>query len=257
MGAIGAIVDRPGIGRPTANNGSPCTVPPSEVVVEASYRDQTTGGAPGASTLAIFPLVLIRAGLGKRTEIVALPPAQSNRGGAALGGTFVPASGAQDVGVGFKRMLDDRASFQDAVGVFYTAPTGTPQGSSGFSAGAPTYALTYTAVFAATPNISVSITQNAIANAAPNSPAGATRYFAYQPSVTLGYAVAPNVTLLLADQITMPFAPGAGTGNRALAALQRIFSGHVVLDVDYEVNALPAAPALRQHAFGIGGAILF
>lgn len=54
-GAIGAIVDRPGLGRPTANNGSPCVVPSSRLLIEAGYRDQTTPGVAGASTLEVFP----------------------------------------------------------------------------------------------------------------------------------------------------------------------------------------------------------
>ena len=252
-GAIGAIVDRPGLGRPTANNGS-CVVPSSRLLIEAGYRDQTTPGVAGASTLEVFPLALLRLGLGARTEIVVQPPAHSNRGGASLGGVFIPATGAQDVGFGFKRMLDDRPTFQDAVAVFFTAPTGAPQGSGGFSAGGPTYTLTYTAAFALNGNVGISLTQNAIANAAPNDPTGATRFFSYQPSLTLSYAFAPNLTLLVGDQITTPLAPNGGTGNRALVGLQRVFSPGIAIDAEYEVNALPAAPAFRQHAFGIGTA---
>lgn len=253
-GAIGAIVDRPGLGRPTANNGSPCVVPPSRLLIEGGYRNQTTPGSTGASTLEIFPLALIRIGLSRRTEIIFQPPAHSNRGGAPLGGAFVPAIGAQDEGFGFKRMLDDRPNFQDAVQFFYTAPTGTPQGSAGFSAGAPTYTLTYTAAFAFKGNLGVSITQNAVANAVPLDPTGALRFFSYQPSVTISYGFAPNFTLLVTDQITTPLAPNGGTGNRVLAALQRVLSPGVVLDAEYEVNALPASPAFRQHAFGVGAA---
>lgn len=256
-GNIGAIVDRPGLGRPTANNGSACVVPQAEILIEGGYRSQTTQGANGVSTLQTFPLAIVRAGLGRRWEIVAQPPAVSVRSGAALGGTFVPASGAQDIGAGIKRMLDDRSSFQDAVELFYTAPTGTPQGSAGFSAGGPTYTLSYTAVFALSGNLSLSITQNAIAAAAPLDPAGATRFFSYQPSLTLGYAFAPNFTLLAADQIASPLAPGSGTGNRALLAVQRVISPAVVLDIEYEINALPIAPAFRQHAVGGGIAISF
>jgi hypothetical protein len=255
--AIGAIVDRPGLGRATANNGSPCVVPASRLLIEAGYRDQTTSGSDGASTLEIFPLGLIRIGLGARTEIILQPPAYSSRGGAALGGVFVPAVGAQDAGFGFKRMLDDRPSFQDAVQVFYTAPTGAPQGTAGFSAGAPTYTLTYTAAFALKGNVGLSITQSAIANAAPNDPTGATRFFSYQPSLTIGYGFAPNFTALVADQITAPLGPSGGTGNRALVALQRVLSPAIVLDAEYEVNALPASPAVHQSAFGVGAAFEF
>ena len=252
--AIGSIVDRPGLGRPTANNGSPCVVPASQVMVEAGYREQSTTGSDGTSSLAVFPLALIRIGLGARSELLVQPPAQSIRSGAAVGGAFVPAVGSQDVGLGFKRTLDDRASFQDAVGLFYTAPTGTPKGSTGFSAGAPTYMLTYTAAFALPANLGISITQNAVANAAPLDPSGARQFFSYQPSLTVSYGFVRNTTLLVSDQITTPLGPGGGTGNRALIAVQRVISARVVLDAEYEVNALPAAPSIRQHAFGVGGA---
>lgn len=256
-GAIGSIVDRPGLGRPTANNGSACVVPSSNVMIELGFRDQTTPGSGGSSTLEIMPLALIRVGLGARTELIVQPPAYSNRNGAALGGVFTPASGAQDAGFGFKRMLDDRAPFQDAIEVFYTAPTGTPQGTMGFSAGGPTYTLAYTAAFALGGNLGVSVTQNATANAAPLDPAGAARFFSYQPSLTVSYGFAPRFTLLAGEQLTSPLAPKAGTGNRALVALQSVLSPAVVLDVEYEVNALPQAPAFRQHAFGIGTAFAF
>jgi len=256
-GAIGSIVDRPGLGRPTANNGSACVVPPARVMIEFGFRDQTTPGSSGSSRLDILPLALVRVGLGARTELIAQPPAYSNRSGATLGGVFTPASGAQDTGFGFKRMLDDRASFQDAVEVFYTAPTGTPQGGMGFSAGGPTYTLAYTSAFALSGNLGISVTQNATANAAPLDPAGATRFFSYQPSLTLSYGFAPNFTLLAGEQLTSPLAPNAGTGNRAIVALQRVLSAAVVVDAEYEVNLLPQPPAFRQHAFGIGTAFAF
>jgi len=252
--AIAAIVDRPGLGRPTANNGSPCVVPVAQVMVEVGYREQSTTGSAGTSTLAVYPLALMRFGLGARSEIIVQPPAQSIRSGAALGGTFVPAVGSQDLGFGFKHTLDDRTSFQDAVGIFYTVPSGSPQGASGFSAGAPTYMLSYTAAFALPANFGVSLTQNAVANAAPSSPGLARPFFSYQPSIAISYGFAGNATLLVSDQITTPLGPGAGTGNRALIALQRVISPGLVLDAEYEVNALPAAPSARQHAFGIGGA---
>ena len=150
-------------------------------------------------------------------------------------------------------MLDDRPSFQDAVEVFYTAPTGTPKGVAGFSAGAPTYTLAYSAAFALGRNVGISITQNAIANAAAD-PGGATRFFSYQPSLTISYGFAPNFTLLVTDQITTPLGPNGGTGNRGLIALQRVLSPGLVLDAEYEINALPASPAVRQDAFGVGAA---
>src|ERR1700737_1500307 len=73
-GAIGAIVDRPGLGRPTANNGSPCVVPPDHVLIEVGYRNQTTVANGGTSALEVFPLSLLRIGLRPRTEIILQPP---------------------------------------------------------------------------------------------------------------------------------------------------------------------------------------
>ena len=187
----------------------------------------------------------MRVGVGSRTELVLQVPAQTNRGGASLGGTFVPVSGTQDAGFGFKRMLDDRAAFQDAAQLFYTAPTGTP-GPNGFSAGTPTYTLTYTAAVPINSRLGISITQNAVATA---------QFTSYQPSATLSYGFAPNFTVLVSDQITTPLSAAGGAGNRALFAVQRIVSPGIVLDAEYELNALPAAPALRQNAFGLGAAL--
>ena len=251
-GAIGAIVDRPGLGRPTANNGSPCAVPPEHVMIEIGYRNQTTVDSRGTSTLEVFPLSLIRIGLRAHTEIIVQPPAHSDRSGAAL--IAKPTIGMQDAGFGIKRMLDDRPRFQDAVEFFYTAPTGAPKGSAGFSAGAPTFTLSYTAAFALGKSTAASITQNAIANAAPLDPSGATHFFSYQPSLTISYGFAPNLTLAVTDQITTPLSPSGGTGNRDLIALQGVLSPKVVVDVEYEINALPVTPGARQHAVGVGGA---
>jgi hypothetical protein len=221
-------------------------------VIEGGYRQQSTVGDGGTSTLEVLPLPLIRIGLGSRMEMILQPPTYSSRGGAALGGVFMPARGEQDTGFGFKHMLDDRTSFQDALEAFYTAPTGTPQGTAGFSAGAPTYALTYTAAFALRGNVGISVTQSAIANAAPLDPSGAARFFSYQPSLTLSYGFAPKFTLLASDQITTPLGPNGGTGNRRLVAVQGVLSPGVVLDAEYEINALAASPAVRQNAFGAG-----
>ena len=250
-GALGSIVDRPGQGRATPNSGSPCVVPASHVVVELGYRNQTTRSAAGTSTLEIFPLPLVRVGLGKRIELVLQPPSHSVRSSATLGGTFVPAVGEQDLGLGFKIMLRDRSKFQDAIGILYTAPTGSPQGSTGFSAGGSTYALTYTSAFALG-NLGLSITQVATANAAPLDPAGAAHFFSYQVAPTLSYGFAPGFTVIGSDQVTSPLGPSGGTGNRAIFAVQRVLSPGAVVDFDYEANLLPAAPASRQHVFGAG-----
>jgi hypothetical protein len=64
--------------------------------------------------------------------------------------------------------------------------------------------LTYTASFTLSGNLGISVTQNAIAGAAALEPTGAARFFSYQPSLTIGYAFAPNFTLLVGDQVSAP-----------------------------------------------------
>jgi hypothetical protein len=77
------------------------------------------------------------------------------------------------------------------------------------------------------------------------------RYVAYQPTVNLSYAVGASTTFLLEDQISAPTGPQAPTGNRVLLAVQRVLSPNVVLDAEFETNALPA-PGFAQHALGAG-----
>lgn len=256
-GAIGAIVDRPGIGRPTANNGSPCVVPRNHLLVESGYRNQQTAGADGTSVLAVYPLALLRIGIGARWEVALQPPAQAVRTGASLGGVFDPAVGSEDSGFGFKRMLDDRPNFQDAVEFFATSPSGSPTGGRGFSTGAATYTLSYTAAFPLSSIFGASVTQNFTQNGAATGPAAAPSFFSYQPSVTFSYGFPKNFTLLVADQFTTPLAATGGTGNRALVGLQRVLSPGVVVDAEFELNTAPAAPAQRQHAYGLGAAFQF
>ncbi len=257
VGAIGAIVDRPGLGRPTATSGSPCVVPRGDGLLEFGYRAQTTRGDGGTSELGVFPLALLRTGFGTRMEALLQPPAQSIRSGDALGGTFAPAVGSQDVGFGLKRMLDDRNAFQDSLGIFVTVPSGAPPGPTGFSAGAATYTLGYTASVPLSATVGVSTTQSFIGNAVPLAAGGATRFFSFQPSLTFSYGFAPNTSLLVSDQITTPLGPAGGTGNRGLLGLQRVVSPRLVFDAEYELNALPGAPAVTQHALGAGAAVLF
>ena len=253
-GAIGAIVDRPGIGRPTANNGSPCVVPWGHLLVESGYRNQQTSGADGTSVLVVYPLALLRVGVGGRWEVALQPPAQAIRSGASLGGTFDPAVGSEDAGLGIKRMLDDRATFQDAVEFFATSPTGAPTGSVGFSTGGATYTLSYTAAFPLSSIFGASVTQNFTQNEAALGAAPAPSFFSYQPSLTLSYGFPKNFTLLVADQFTTPLTATGGTGNRALLGLQRVLSPGVVVDAEFELNTAPMAPAQRQHAYGFGAA---
>ena len=216
-------------------------------MLEAGYRNQWTDGAAGRSVLQVFPLALLRIGIGSANEIVVLPPSAANRSGAILGGVFAPQSGSEDAGVGLKRMLHDRAWYQDSAGFFYTAPTGT-QGPIVFSAGTPTYTLTYTSSFPIGSRVAISATQNATL---------VPQFFSYQPSLAVSFALNGKTTLILSDQITTPLSSAGGTGNRALAAVQYVVSPRALVDAEYEINALPSALAVRQRAIGIGGAWLF
>ena len=246
QGAIASIVDRPGVGRALAVNGSPCVVPASGVVLETGVRSQATTGSAGVSTLSLFPQALVRWGAGPANEVIVAPPLYSQRSGASLGSPFVPASGLQDVGAGYKRQLHDRSSSQDAIEAFVTFPTGYPSGPNGFTAGIPTYLLGYSLVVPLGPIVSLTTTQNVIW-------AG---FASYQPSLGVAIAIGARGAVLLQDQIVTPLSATGGSGNRALVGIQRTISPNVVLDVEYEVNALPVT-GLTQHAFGGGAAVRF
>lgn len=170
----------------------------------------------------------------------------SQRGGANLGvPPFVPASGLQDAGIGFKRRLHDRPWAQDALEVFVSLPTGFPSGGSGFSAGAPTYLAGYSLSFALTANLSLTTTQNVV---------WAGGFGSYQPSAGFSYALGARGAFLVQDQVVTPASAAGGTGGRVLVALQRALSPNVVVDAEYEINVLPQ-PGFAQHAFGFGAAV--
>ncbi len=251
QGGLAAITNRPGLGRAVSIDGSPCVVPVGGVVLEAGYRNQVTTGG-GTSTLSTYPNPSLRFGIAGGNEIIVSPSLiYSHRTGANLGGTFVPASGMQDAGIGFKHNLRDRPWLQDALEAFVTVPTGYPTGSFGFSAGVPTYLLGYSAALSLAGRVGLTTTQNFISSAGTNGAGATQRYFSYQPSFGISYALPPGTALLMQDQLTMPTAPGGLTGNRALAAIQQTIGSKVVLDVEWEYNLLPA-PGFNQHAFGTG-----
>jgi len=249
--SLASVTNRPGLGRAITINGSPCVVPIGAVVLEASYRNQITK-SDGTSRLSTYPNPVVRYGAAGRNEIVLSPSLiYSRRTGAALGGTFIPATGVQDAGFGFKHSLRDRPWTQDALELFVTLPTGYPTGSFGFSAGAPTYLLGYSASFGLSTRVGLTTTHNFSSSAGTNGSGAMQRYFSYQPSLGLSYALSSTTTLLLQDQLTIPTAPGGSTGNRALAAIQQTVGSHVVLDVEFEQNLLPT-PGFNQHALGTG-----
>jgi hypothetical protein len=249
-GALSSISDRPGLGRSPATNGAACVAHPGTVIVEAGYRNQVTVG-PGTQTLSAYPDPIVRIGLQGQNEIVVSPYTYTQRTGYDKSSGFLPAAGSQDVGLGFKHLLNDNAWRQDAINLFVTFPNGHPNGASGFTAGLPTYTVGYSDVFAMSGAIGLSTTQNLILNAAPNSNGTPQRFFTYQPAVSVSYSLSPNFTYMIQDQLTMPPSPGAGTGNRALSGIQCTLSPNLVLDAEFEVNLLPQ-PGLSQHAIDAG-----
>lgn len=250
QGSLAAISDRPGLGRAPATNGAACVVLPNTVVIEAGYRNQETVGA-GTQTLTTVPSPTLRVGLRGQNELLFSGLVYSQRTGHDSSSGFLPASGMQDSGVGFKHALRDRPWMQDALNLFVTLPTGYPGNASGFSAGLSTYTLGYSIAFPLSSRVGIAATQNAVLNAFSDSSGVRRRYVMYQPSFTFSYAIFPNLSLLLEDQLSLPNAPGAGTGNRALAGLQCTISPNVVLDAEIEANLLPSAGA-AQHAVGAG-----
>jgi hypothetical protein len=135
-------------------------VPVGEVVFEGGYRNQVTTAA-ATSWLTTYPNPVLRFGIAGANEIVFLPPlGYSFRTGADLGGTFVPAAGIQDAGLGFKHNLRDHPWMQDALEVFVTLPTGYPAGAYGFTFGVPTYLLGYSASFILSDRVGLTTTQN-------------------------------------------------------------------------------------------------
>jgi hypothetical protein len=248
---VASLADRPGLGRAVSINGAACVVPRGAIVVETGYRNQVTT-AGGTSTLSTAFVPVVRYGIAGQNEIIVSPSLIfSRRTGANLGGTFVPASGMQDAGIGAKHLFRDRPWAQDALELFATVASGYPTGPFGFSAGAPTYLLGYSIAVPLTDRFGASTTQNIVSSAGINGAGLPQRYVAYQPSVGVSYALSALTTVLLQHQVTTPTAPGAGTGNRALVGIQRTLSSNVVVDVEFEMNLLPA-PGFNQHALGAG-----
>jgi hypothetical protein len=226
-------------------------VPAGEVVFEAGYRNQVTT-ASGTSWLTTYPNPVVRFGIAGANEVLFLPSlAYSFRTGADLGGTFVPAAGIQDSGVGFKHNLRDLQRMQDALEVFVTLPTGYPAGASGFTFSIPTYLLGYSASFSLNDRMGLTTTQNLNLTAGVTGSGALRPYFSYQPSLGFSCALSSRTSLLLQDQLTMPTAAGGLTGNRGFAAFQQSVGANAVLDVEFEQNLLPL-PGFNQHAFGAG-----
>jgi hypothetical protein len=236
---------RPGIGRAPATGGAVCVAPKGVVVLSAGYRDQVTTGTT-RQELLVYPAPVALVGLPAQAELIIAPSLAFSRRIGERGSNLAPATGQQDLGIGFQHLLSDRQATQQAIEVFATFPTGYPAGPSGFSAGAPTYQLAYTIAQSITPAVGATLS-NALVDGSGTTPLGFTqRYIGYQPSLTLSFALTSSTSLLLEDQIAAPTGPHSPTGNRALAGLQQTLSPAIVLDVDYEVNALPA-PGESQH----------
>jgi hypothetical protein len=248
--ALASIAVRPGLGRAPATGGAACVAEPGEIAVGLGFRYQVTIGA-GRQNLAVYPGPVFLIGLPERNELIVSPSLiYSNRSG-TNGSALMPAAGEQDAGFGLQHVVSDRPWTQQAVSAFATFPTGYPAGSSGFSAGVPAYTFAYTIAFGLGGAWGLSTSQGVVVSSGANASGSLQRYAAYQPTVNLTYALSPLTTLLLEDQITTPTGPSAPTENRALAGVQRTLSRNVVLDVEAELNLLPA-PGLSQHALGAG-----
>jgi hypothetical protein len=181
-------------------------VPVGDAVVEGGYRNQVTT-ASGTSWLTTYPNPVVRFGIAGFNEVVFSPPlAYSFRSGADLGGTFIPAAGIQDAGVGFKHSLRDLPWVQDALEVFVTLPTGYPAGANGFTFGIPTYMLGYSASFSLNDRVGLTTTQNVNVTAGTTGSGALRSYFSYQPSLGFSYALSSRTSLLVQDQLTIPTA---------------------------------------------------
>jgi hypothetical protein len=250
QGQVVSLVDRPGTGSAPTTSGSPCTVPPHHVVIEAGYRNEVDATKGAGSNLSTYPFAVIRIGLDKHDEVLFQAPTTSIRSGTALP-NFAPQLGSQDTGFGIKHAIHSRWWYQDAVQVFVTTPTGTP----GFTAQAPTYSFSYVGSFSPPGRVTLTGTM-AIVNAPGPAPFGLTRRFAsYQPALTAGYALSNSTSLLLNDNLAFPTTPDGGSGNAFLVALQRALSPGIVIDTEYESNFLPDTN-FREHAVGFGGAFM-
>jgi hypothetical protein len=247
--ALTSLALRPGIGRAPATSGAVCVAPRGAVVLGVGYRNQTTVGL-GRQHLEVYPEPVALVGVADRAELILAPSLIFSRR-IGVSGILPPSVGQQDAGVGAQYLLTDRPTTQQALAVFATLPTGYPTGSSGFSAGVPTYSFTYTIAVNLSGNLGLSTSQGVLVASAANALNSVARFVAYQPTINLSYALAAPTTLLLEDQITAPTGPQGPTGNRALLALQQTLSPNVVLDGEYEINVLPPA-GFAQHAIGAG-----
>jgi hypothetical protein len=248
---LASITVRPGIGRAPATGGSVCVAPAGVVALGVGYRDQVTTGI-GRQLLLVYPAAVALVGLPWRAEVILEPGVTFSRRVGSNGGGLGPATGQQDAGIGLQHVLSDNAQVQQAIDVFATFPTGYPTGPSGFSAGAPTYQLSYTVGYALSTRLGVTLGL-AVLDFAGTNPSGIEqRYGAVQPAGTLSYAVSPATSFLLEDQIAAPAGAQGLTGNRALLGAQQTISPRVVLDIEYEINLLPA-PGFSQHTVFEGG----
>ncbi|HEY0394441.1 MAG TPA: DMT family transporter [Candidatus Elarobacter sp.] len=241
-----ALADRPGTGRTTSSGGSPCVVPPGEIVIESGLRRQITSGQPGSSVLASGPLTFVRAGIAPRLEIGIAPPAPQSR--AVTGVAPVDsARGVTDTVVALKYLVRDRAALQASIGAAYSPPTGTGE----FTAGAPSYSLAANVGVAVTP--ALSFATSLVAGTAVGADAsGLNRsYFVFAPSFTLGIALDANDTLLVQDALVSRQGPLLPAGSRAVVALQRAIGTRLAVDLDYERNLTPLL-GTRASAVGFG-----
>lgn len=222
-----------------------CVAPPGVVVLSLGYRDQATTGT-GRQQLVVYPEPTLIVGLPSSTELIVAPSLSYSQRIGSNGSALPPTNGLQDSGIGLQRVVSDYPWVQQSVELFATFPTGYPAGPIGFSAGAPTYQLSYTVAVPLNARLGASFSGALLVASAAAPSNSVQRYLAFVPAANLSYAASPATALLLEDQIGAPSAPHGPTANRALFGVQQVLSPNVVLDVDYETNALPP-PGFNQH----------
>lgn len=243
--ALASIAVRPGIGRAPATGGAVCVAQPGVVVLSLGYRDQATTGT-GRQELVVYPEPTLIVGLRSNTELLVAPSLSYSLRIGSNGSVLPPVSGLQDSGIGLQRMFADSPWAQQSVELFATFPTGYPAGPTGYSAGAPTYQLSYSIAVPLNARLGASLSAALLVASAGAPTNSVQRYLAFVPSANLSFSASPAMTLLLEDQIGAPSAPHGPTANRVLFGIQQALSPNVVVDVDYETNALPP-PGFNQH----------
>ncbi len=232
------------LNRPTVGY-SPCAIPSGSLVLEEGYQNQTQGGA-NASAAVSAPVGFERIGLADRFELDVIGPNENRlRAGSTL------ATGASDLGLGFKAQLPQRGRFTYGIDGLVTAATGT----GGFSAGGPTETVNFDAAYAASPAIGFGATLATSSSAGfrtlPDGTNHGERFGYLLPSVVVTAQI-PNFYqfyLEIVEQTKL----GPDQGGRAFTdfGVQKLVGRNVEFDVEYAQAFTPVGGA-RFHYFGFG-----